>query len=68
MLDDTIKSKQQNIGECCFREICLFVMQGCDQPLIVRFADPKKPRIEDSRFKPAPPNKKNILIVLLNFI
>lgn len=29
-----------------------FVMRGCDQPLIVRFADPKKPRIGDSR--PAP--------------
>ncbi|KAK4406913.1 Flowering time control protein FCA [Sesamum angolense] len=29
-----------------------FVMRGCDQPLIVRFADPKKPRIGDTR--PAP--------------
>ncbi|KAL0436002.1 UNVERIFIED_CONTAM: Flowering time control protein FCA [Sesamum radiatum] len=29
-----------------------FVMRGCDQPLIVRFADPKKPRIGDLR--PAP--------------
>ncbi|XP_057782244.1 flowering time control protein FCA [Salvia miltiorrhiza] len=26
-----------------------YVMRGCDQPLIVRFADPKKPRIGDSR-------------------
>ncbi|KAL8101067.1 hypothetical protein AgCh_033082 [Apium graveolens] len=33
-----------------------YIMRGCDQPLIVRFADPKKPRIEDSRFKPLPPN------------
>ncbi|KAK6120146.1 hypothetical protein DH2020_046052 [Rehmannia glutinosa] len=29
-----------------------YVMRGCDQPLIVRFADPKKPRVGDSR--PAP--------------
>ncbi|KAL1542622.1 flowering time control protein FCA-like [Salvia divinorum] len=27
----------------------IYVMRGCDQPLIVRFADPKKPRIGDSR-------------------
>ncbi|XP_051141681.1 flowering time control protein FCA-like isoform X2 [Andrographis paniculata] len=26
-----------------------YVMRGCDQPLIVRFADPKKPRVGDSR-------------------
>ncbi|XP_020234843.1 flowering time control protein FCA isoform X1 [Cajanus cajan] len=26
-----------------------FTMRGCDHPLIVRFADPKKPRIRDSR-------------------
>ncbi|KAG8389581.1 hypothetical protein BUALT_Bualt02G0244000 [Buddleja alternifolia] len=30
----------------------IYVMRGCDQPLIVRFADPKKPRVGDSR--PAP--------------
>ncbi|PIN15565.1 RNA-binding protein ELAV/HU (RRM superfamily) [Handroanthus impetiginosus] len=29
-----------------------YVMRGCDQPLIVRFADPKKPRIGDSRPTP----------------
>ncbi|KAI3449375.1 hypothetical protein Pfo_006040 [Paulownia fortunei] len=29
-----------------------YVMRGCDQPLIVRFADPKKPRIGDSRLAP----------------
>ena len=26
-----------------------YVMRGCDQPLIVRFADPKKPRIGELR-------------------
>ncbi|KAJ9696695.1 hypothetical protein PVL29_008756 [Vitis rotundifolia] len=26
-----------------------YMMRGCDQPLIVRFADPKKPRIGESR-------------------
>lgn len=26
-----------------------YVMRGCDQPLIVRFADPKKPKTGDSR-------------------
>ncbi|GAB2254473.1 hypothetical protein Droror1_Dr00022282 [Drosera rotundifolia] len=26
-----------------------YVMKGCDQPLIVRFADPKKPRIRELR-------------------
>ncbi|CAA2967003.1 flowering time control FCA [Olea europaea subsp. europaea] len=26
-----------------------YMMRGCDQPLIVRFADPKKPRAGDSR-------------------
>ncbi|CAK9152875.1 unnamed protein product [Ilex paraguariensis] len=26
-----------------------FMMEGCDQPLIVRFADPKKPRAGESR-------------------
>lgn len=26
------------------------LIKGCDQPLIVRFADPKKPRIGESRF------------------
>ncbi|KAL7151051.1 hypothetical protein ABFS83_04G005300 [Erythranthe nasuta] len=30
----------------------IYMMKGCDQPLIVRFADPKKPRVGDSR--PAP--------------
>ncbi|KAL8527184.1 hypothetical protein ACS0TY_005164 [Phlomoides rotata] len=30
----------------------IYVMRGCDQPLIVRFADPKKPRIGDSRRTP----------------
>ncbi|KAL2485717.1 flowering time control protein-related/FCA gamma-related [Abeliophyllum distichum] len=29
-----------------------YVMRGCDQPLIVRFADPKKPRAGDSRPSP----------------
>ncbi|GAB2298446.1 hypothetical protein Dimus_032511 [Dionaea muscipula] len=29
-----------------------YVMRGCDQPLVVRFADPKKPRIREPR--PAP--------------
>ncbi|GER44363.1 RNA binding, partial [Striga asiatica] len=27
----------------------IYVMKGCDQPLIVRFADPKKPRLGGSR-------------------
>ncbi|XP_057461648.1 flowering time control protein FCA-like isoform X2 [Actinidia eriantha] len=26
-----------------------FIMRGCDQPLIVRFADPKKPRMREPR-------------------
>ncbi|KAL1832986.1 hypothetical protein ACET3Z_002637 [Daucus carota] len=26
-----------------------YIMRGCDQPLIVRFADPKRPKTEDSR-------------------
>ncbi|XP_031099474.1 flowering time control protein FCA-like isoform X2 [Ipomoea triloba] len=26
-----------------------YIMRGCDHPLIVRFADPKKPRLGDSR-------------------
>ncbi|XP_078170743.1 flowering time control protein FCA-like isoform X2 [Carex rostrata] len=30
-----------------------FVMRGCDQPLIVRFADPKRPRPGESRGGPA---------------
>ncbi|XP_039132007.1 flowering time control protein FCA [Dioscorea cayenensis subsp. rotundata] len=30
-----------------------YVMRGCDQPLIVRFADPKKPRAGESRGGPA---------------
>ncbi|KAJ0984334.1 hypothetical protein J5N97_002690 [Dioscorea zingiberensis] len=30
-----------------------YVMRGCDQPLIVRFADPKKPRPGESRGGPA---------------
>ncbi|XP_058112064.1 flowering time control protein FCA isoform X2 [Magnolia sinica] len=30
-----------------------FRMRGCDQPLIVRFADPKRPRAGESRFGPA---------------
>lgn len=29
--------------------VILFV-KGCDQPLIVRFAAPKKPRVGDSRY------------------
>ncbi|KAL9270301.1 Flowering time control protein FCA-like protein [Drosera capensis] len=29
-----------------------YVMKGCDQPLIVRFADPKKPRIRELREAP----------------
>ncbi|XP_023514090.1 flowering time control protein FCA-like isoform X1 [Cucurbita pepo subsp. pepo] len=28
----------------------IYTMRGCDQPLSVRFADPKKPRSGDSRF------------------
>ncbi|KGN47451.1 flowering time control protein FCA isoform X2 [Cucumis sativus] len=31
----------------------IFTMRGCDQPLSVRFADPKKPRPGDSRGTPA---------------
>ncbi|XP_074567030.1 flowering time control protein FCA-like isoform X2 [Curcuma longa] len=30
-----------------------FVMRGCDQPLVVRFADPKRPRTADQRNGPA---------------
>ncbi|KAG6519282.1 hypothetical protein ZIOFF_022775 [Zingiber officinale] len=30
-----------------------FVMRGCDQPLVVRFADPKRPRNADQRNGPA---------------
>ncbi|WOL13536.1 flowering time control protein FCA isoform X1 [Canna indica] len=30
-----------------------FVMRGCDQPLVVRFADPKRPRTGDQRNGPA---------------
>ncbi|XP_020530557.1 flowering time control protein FCA isoform X2 [Amborella trichopoda] len=30
-----------------------YVMRGCDQPLTVRFADPKRPRTGDSRGGPA---------------
>ncbi|XP_042464294.1 flowering time control protein FCA-like isoform X2 [Zingiber officinale] len=30
-----------------------FVMRGCDQPLVVRFADPKRPRSADQRNGPA---------------
>ncbi|PKA56573.1 Flowering time control protein FCA [Apostasia shenzhenica] len=30
-----------------------YVMRGCDQPLIVRFADPKRPRPTDQRGGPA---------------
>ncbi|XP_058068429.1 flowering time control protein FCA-like [Magnolia sinica] len=30
-----------------------YVMRGCDQPLTVRFADPKRPRAGESRFGPA---------------
>ncbi|XP_023000619.1 flowering time control protein FCA-like [Cucurbita maxima] len=31
----------------------IYTMRGCDQPLSVRFADPKKPRSGDSRGTPA---------------
>ncbi|GAV71695.1 RRM_1 domain-containing protein/WW domain-containing protein [Cephalotus follicularis] len=31
----------------------MFTMRGCDQPLTVRFADPKRPRPGDSRGAPA---------------
>lgn len=31
-----------------------YVMKGCDQPLIVRFADPKKPKIWENRYAPYP--------------
>ncbi|KAG5559807.1 hypothetical protein RHGRI_003186 [Rhododendron griersonianum] len=31
----------------------LYTMKGCDQPLIVRFADPKRPRAGESRGGPA---------------
>ncbi|XP_038907167.1 LOW QUALITY PROTEIN: flowering time control protein FCA [Benincasa hispida] len=31
----------------------IFTMRGCDQPLSVRFADPKKPKSGDSRGPPA---------------
>ncbi|KAL7178324.1 hypothetical protein ACSBR2_031472 [Camellia fascicularis] len=31
----------------------IYTMKGCDQPLIVRFADPKRPRAGDPRASPA---------------
>jgi CUG-BP- and ETR3-like factor len=31
----------------------IFTMKGCDQPLTVRFADPKRPRFGDTRSGPA---------------
>ncbi|XP_021774272.1 flowering time control protein FCA-like isoform X1 [Chenopodium quinoa] len=31
----------------------IFTMRGCDQPLIVRFADPKRPRAGEPRANPA---------------
>ncbi|XP_031252191.1 flowering time control protein FCA isoform X2 [Pistacia vera] len=31
----------------------IYTMRGCDQPLTVRFADPKRPRLGDSRTSPA---------------
>ncbi|CAD5189998.1 unnamed protein product [Musa acuminata subsp. malaccensis] len=31
----------------------IYVMSGCDQPLVVRFADPKRPRPGDQRSGPA---------------
>ncbi|XP_057957322.1 flowering time control protein FCA isoform X3 [Malania oleifera] len=31
----------------------IYTMRGCDQPLIVRFADPKRPRAGESRSGPA---------------
>ncbi|KAI7751532.1 hypothetical protein M8C21_013391 [Ambrosia artemisiifolia] len=29
-----------------------YVMKGCDQPLVVRFAEPKKPRVWENRYPP----------------
>ncbi|GFZ09091.1 flowering time control protein FCA [Actinidia rufa] len=55
----------------------IYTMKGCDQPLIVRFADPKRPRVGDSRgsapafggpgFGPRfePPGVRNLLLLLL---
>lgn len=56
MLMDTIFSKNSNVeGYAIFLKSFLFVMKGCDQPLIVRFADPKKPKTGESRYHPSLP-------------
>ncbi|KAJ8634980.1 hypothetical protein MRB53_009247 [Persea americana] len=49
-----VKFSHREMAEAAIRALNgTYLMRGCDQPLTVRFADPKRPRAGESRFGPA---------------